>query len=125
VDDQHGGPTWSRDLAKMAAEVLNRCEDDAFGGPLGEVVGPLGGVYHAAGGGVTTWYEFAAEAVRIRREIEPGARLADIMAIKTAEYPTAARRPANSRLNCNKLFWRFGWKMMDWHESLSRVLSES
>jgi dTDP-4-dehydrorhamnose reductase len=122
VGDQHGAPTWSRDLALMTAAAVRRCEAD--GGGLAEAVKRVGGVYHAAGAGETTWYGFAAEAVRLERAREPKVRLAEIEAIRSAEYPTPARRPANSRLNCERLKEQFGWKMMDWQESLYRVLSD-
>jgi dTDP-4-dehydrorhamnose reductase len=58
------------------------------------------------------------------RERDPGARLARIEAITTAEYPTAARRPANSRMDCSKLRERFGWEMMGWRDSLREVVAE-
>jgi dTDP-4-dehydrorhamnose reductase len=45
-------------------------------------------------------------------------------AITSAEYPTPAKRPTNSRMNCGKLRERFGWKMMDWQDSVSEVLAE-
>lgn len=124
VDDQHGAPTWSRDLANLTAHAMARCEAAAKGRALGDAPVNLGGVYHAAGGGETTWHGFAEEAVRQAREREPGARFAEIEAIATAEYPTVARRPANSRMNCDKLAGHFDWRMMDWRESLRKVLAE-
>jgi dTDP-4-dehydrorhamnose reductase len=124
VGDQHGAPTWSRDLAEMTASVMERCEATAAGGGLSEVLRNQGGVYHAAGSGETTWFGFAAEAVRLQRLSEPEVRFAEIEEITTAEYPTPARRPVNSRMNCLKLTEQFGWKMMDWQESLRKVLSE-
>jgi dTDP-4-dehydrorhamnose reductase len=124
VGDQHGAPTWSRDLARMTAAVIGQCEMAARGRELPAVLGDVGGIYHAAGERQTTWYGFAAEAVRLQRESEPGVRFAEIEAITTAEYPTAAKRPANSRLNCERLAERFGWKMMDWRNSLREVLAE-
>jgi dTDP-4-dehydrorhamnose reductase len=124
VADQHGAPTWSRDLARMTAEVIGQCETTARGGELAAVLADAGGVYHAAGAGETTWYRFAAEAVRLQQEKEPGARFAAIEAITTAEYPTPAKRPANSRMNCENLAERFGWRMMDWQDSLREVLAE-
>jgi dTDP-4-dehydrorhamnose reductase len=124
VGDQHGAPTWSRDLARMTVRVIGRCEATAQGRELVDVLAEVGGVYHAAGAGETTWYGFAAEAVRLQREAEPGVRFAEIEAITTAEYPTPAKRPCNSRMNCSKLAEGFGWEMMDWHESLRKVLSE-
>ena len=124
VGDQHGAPTWSRDLARMTAAVIGQCEVAARGPELTAVLSDVGGIYHAAGAGQTTWYGFAAEAVRLQRESEPGVRFAEIGEITTAEYPTAAKRPANSRLNCERLAERFGWKMMDWRDSLREVLAE-
>jgi dTDP-4-dehydrorhamnose reductase len=127
VADQHGAPTWSRDLAEMAAHVIRRCENGfAINEPKQalEAFAGLRGVYHAAGSGETTWHEFAVEALRLQKEQEPGQRFAEIEAISTAEYPTPARRPANSRLDCGKLKDRLGWEMMDWHESLRKVLAE-
>ena len=76
VADQHGAPTWSRDLARMTAEVIGQCETKARGREVADVLADLGGVYHAAGAGETTWYGFAAEAVRLQREQEPGVRFA-------------------------------------------------
>jgi dTDP-4-dehydrorhamnose reductase len=124
VADQHGAPTWSRDLARMAAAVIGQCEDRAQGWAIGEVLRDFGGVYHAAGSGETTWNGFAAEAVRLAREREPGVRFAELEAITTAEYPTPAKRPANSRMNCERLAERFGWRMMDWKDSLRQVMAE-
>jgi dTDP-4-dehydrorhamnose reductase len=126
VADQHGTPTWSRNLAEMTVHVIRNCEKATGqdGKQLPEALAPLRGIYHVSGSGETTWHEFAVEAVRLQQERERKDRFAEIVAITTAEYPTPARRPANSRLNCGKLEQRFGWQMMDWHESLRRVLAE-
>ena len=124
VADQHGAPTWSRDLARMTAEVIGQCEAKARGQQIATVLAEVGGVYHAAGEGETTWYGFATEALRLQQEREPKTRLAEIEAIGTAEYPTSAKRPVNSRMNCDRLVGRFGWRMMDWQDSLRKVLAE-
>jgi len=125
VADQHGAPTWSRDLAQMTAHAIQRCEAASTqGSGRLEALTEFSGVYHAAGSGETTWHGFASEAVRLQREREPGTYFAAVAAIPTAEYPTPARRPANSRLNCGKLEQTFGWQMMDWRESLRRVIDE-
>jgi dTDP-4-dehydrorhamnose reductase len=124
VADQYGAPTWSRDLARMTAAVIGQCEVKARGRELVGVLADVDGVYHAAGAGETTWYGFAAEAVRLQREQEPGVRFAAIEAITTAEYPTPAKRPANSRMNCERLKERFGWEMLDWRDSVREVLAE-
>jgi dTDP-4-dehydrorhamnose reductase len=124
VADQYGAPTWSRDLARMTAEVIRQSEADGRGQELSTLLADLGGIYHASGSGETTWHGFAAEAVRLQKEREPNVRLAQIEAITTAEYPTPAKRPANSRMDCSRLMERFGWKMMDWRDSLREVLAE-
>jgi dTDP-4-dehydrorhamnose reductase len=124
VADQYGAPTWSRDLARMTAEVIGQCEADARGFELATFLFDTGQIYHAAGAGETTWYGFAAEAVRLQKEREPETRFAAIEAITTLEYPTPAQRPANSRMNGARLMERFGWKMMDWRDSLREVLAE-
>jgi dTDP-4-dehydrorhamnose reductase len=108
----------------MTADVIGQCETAARGSELAAVLGEVGEIYHAAGAGETTWCGFAAEAVRLQRERQPGVRFAEIEAITSAEYPTAAKRPANSRMNCGKLKERFGWTMMDWRDSLGKVLAE-
>lgn len=124
VADQHGAPTWSRDLANMTAEVIGQCETDTRGCDLATFLADNGQTYHAAGSGETTWYGFAAEAVRLLQDKEQEVRFAEIEAITTAEYPTPAKRPANSRMNCDRLKERFEWAMMDWQESLREVLAE-
>ena len=124
VGDQHGAPTWSRDLAEMTVQVIGRCEKAAEGKSLADVLSQVSGVYHASGRGETTWHGFASEAVRLQSEKEPATPFAHIEAITSAEHPTPAKRPSNSRLNCNKLQQQFGWRMMDWHESLREVLDE-
>jgi dTDP-4-dehydrorhamnose reductase len=124
VADQHGAPTWSRDLARMTAQVIKTCEVAAQKKGLREVLLDASGIYHAAGSGETSWFGFAAEAVRLQRKREPGVRFAAVEAIQTYQYPTPAKRPSNSRLNCSKLKEQFGWTMMDWRDSLREVLSE-
>jgi dTDP-4-dehydrorhamnose reductase len=124
VADQHGAPTWSRDLGRMTAHVIGRVEEAAARRDLNEAMREFNGVYHAAGAGETTWHGFAVEAVRREHERQPRVRLAEVDAISTAEYPTPARRPANSRLNCGKLAATFAWKMMDWRGSLLEVMKE-
>jgi dTDP-4-dehydrorhamnose reductase len=123
VADQHGSPTWSRNLAGMTAAAMALCEQGGDGS-LAEAVGRRSGIYHAAGAGETTWHGFAAAAVQALRERDPETRFAVIEAISTSEYPTPARRPGNSRLNCEKLEEVFGWRMLDWRESLKKVLTE-
>jgi dTDP-4-dehydrorhamnose reductase len=124
VADQHGAPTWSRDLARMTARAIDWVEASARGMELSEALPQWNGVYHAAGGGETTWFGFAAEAVRLASEREPGVKFAEFEGITTAEYPTPAKRPSNSRMSGEKLARHFGWTMMDWKDSLREVIAE-
>jgi dTDP-4-dehydrorhamnose reductase len=126
VADQHGGPTWSFELARMTAEVIGQLEAAAAksGCSLAEAVLPVSGVYHATGSGETTWCGFAAAAIADLQKLEPEAKLATVEAIATAEYPTPAKRPLNSRLDCGKLERVFGWRMPEWQDSLAIVVAE-
>jgi dTDP-4-dehydrorhamnose reductase len=126
VGDQHGGPTWSYELARMTAWVIGQLEETALSSKcsLEEAVTPVGGVYHAGGSGETTWCGFAAQAIDELRKLEPDAKLATVEAIPTSEYPTPAKRPMNSRLDCGKLERVFGWRMPEWRDSLALVVGE-
>ena len=111
VADQYGCPTNAGDLADAILAVAAKMAvwDPAFGG-----------VFHAAGTGSTSWHGFAqaifAEAARHGRT-EP-----TVTAITTAEYPTPARRPANSRLDCSKLGRVFGVQLPAWEPGLARTV---
>ncbi|MDQ2926434.1 MAG: dTDP-4-dehydrorhamnose reductase [Acidobacteriota bacterium] len=118
VGDQRGAPTWSRDLARMTAHVIAHCEQTST--PVSDFTG----IYHATANGETTWAAFAAEALRQLHQREPTAKFATITPIATADYTTAALRPANSRMSNEKLFRTFNYRMMDWRESLPQVLAE-
>ena len=126
VADQHGAPTWSRDLANLAVHMVQRAEESARlqGVALEMAVRPLSGIYHACNAGYTTWFGFAEEFVRLARVAEPEQRFARLVPIKTAEYPTPAARPANSRLSCEKLRRELGFTMPAWQESVAAVMAE-
>lgn len=124
VADQHGAPTWSFELARLTAEVIGQMERLAERDKcsISEAALPLSGVYHATGSGETTWYGFAARAIAEWQKREPNAKLATVEPIPTSEYPTPAKRPMNSRLDCSKLERTFGWRMPEWSDSLTTVV---
>jgi dTDP-4-dehydrorhamnose reductase len=125
VDDQVGSPTWSRTLARLVVHTIRRTEDGAkSSGGLEEAVRPEGGVYHACSMGDTTWFGFASEFIRIAREAMPKTPLAKLVPIPSSAYPTAAARPKNSRLNCEKLASGLEFKMPDWHSPTREVMEE-
>jgi dTDP-4-dehydrorhamnose reductase len=114
VADQHGAPTAARDLARLTGHLLN----------MGESGAKPHGVYHATGAGETTWHGFATEALRLASERQPNTAYARLLPIPTSEYPTPARRPANSRLNCERLAAETGWRFPAWQASLAEVMDE-
>lgn len=112
VADQRGCPTTAADLADAILAIAARLRE----GWRDEYAG----VFHAAGSGETTWHGLAVatfdEAARF------GARVPLVEAITTADYPTKARRPADSRLDCGKLASVFGVRLPDWRGSLARTI---
>jgi dTDP-4-dehydrorhamnose reductase len=113
VDDQRGNPTSARDLADAALALIDR------GATAGWPWAP-GEVFHAAGSGETTWCGFAREIFAISEAA--GGPSCAVEAITTAEYPTLAKRPANSRLDCSKLAATLGRPFPDWRGSLQKTV---
>jgi len=113
VADQCGCPTYAPDIAAaivgVARNLLARRDD-----PVRR------GIFHMAGGGETSWAAFA-EAI-FAGASRRGWRTAKIVPIATADYPTPARRPANSRLDCAKLARVHGVTLPSWRLSLDACL---
>jgi dTDP-4-dehydrorhamnose reductase len=109
VDDQRGNPTSALDIADALIAVAARVRDDSSA--------HLRGIFHMSGSGDATWADFA-EAV-FREAAARGRRLTRVKRITTAEFPTPARRPANSRLDNEKLRRVYGLRLPDWRESLA------
>lgn len=105
VADQYGSPTAADDLAATIVAILPAVVADRT---------LRGEVFHFASKGEATWCEFAKEIFRVA---ECDCRA---VAITTDDYPTAARRPRNSVLDCSKICERFGVEQPDWRESLRR-----
>ncbi len=126
VADQHGAPTSARDLARLVAYVITRFEAEAAasGKTLAEVMQTSCGTYHACDAGFTTWFGFAEEFVRLAKAAAPDQRYATLHPITTAEYPTPAKRPSNSRMNCEKLRTELGFTMPSWQHSAAEVMDE-
>jgi dTDP-4-dehydrorhamnose reductase len=112
VADQWGCPTSADDLAAVVIKVANDLRRNSN----------LNGIYHVAGTGETNWADFAREIFNIASV--HGKLLPTVKNITTADYPTPATRPLNSRLNCQKLFEVFGARLPAWQESLQRVIGQ-
>lgn len=117
VADQFGAPTGAELIADVTAHALRAV--------LGGAEVPSG-VYHLAAAGETSWHAYARFVVATA--IESGAILATapdaVLPISSAEYPGAARRPLNSRLDTGKLRRTFGLVLPGWHEPVRRVVAE-
>jgi len=112
VADQWGNPTCALDIADAvlhAATMLHRERSFA-----------AFGTYHLAGTGETNWSGFARHILDTSRAA--GGPWAQVRDIATKDYPTKARRPANSRLSSAKFAAVFGWSAPEWRQSTERVV---
>lgn len=118
IADQHGVPTCAEFLADVTAHAISHVAT----GPAGKV----GGTYHLAPRGETSWHGIASAAVG--RAIELGVKLRAtperISAIAASEYPLPAPRPANSRLCVDRVEHDFGIQCPDWRMHLDRTVAE-
>lgn len=112
VADQYGAPTSAPDIAAtivvLARHLVDRPGDAA-----------LRGIFHLTNAGETTWAGFATEIFKVSTEY--GGPSASVVPIPTSEYPTAARRPASSRLDISKIAKLEGVKLRHWAEALRAV----
>ncbi|WP_246026616.1 dTDP-4-dehydrorhamnose reductase [Paracoccus luteus] len=108
VADQIGGPTAAADIARAVLTMAQAMVADPG----------KGGVYHFAGAPDVSWADFARE-IFVQSGLSP--QVADI---PTADYPTPARRPLNSRLDCAAITRDFGIARPDWRASLTPVIKE-
>ena len=108
VADQYGCPTSAFDLAEALLIMAQRFRDAA------EITF---GTYHFCGKGVTTWFDFTKEIVKLAELYSP-VKTAHVTPITTAEFPTDAARPPYSALDCGLIEKRFGIFPKPWQESL-------
>lgn len=118
VADQFGAPTWSRSIAEATAQILalwlapGASEQDRQ---------KLSGVYHLSSRGQTCWHDFA-QAILANMQ-HKGEQVAKLESIRSAEYPTPARRPQYSVLSNQKLEDVFGVQMPTWQQALRLCLN--
>jgi dTDP-4-dehydrorhamnose reductase len=112
VDDQYGAPTGAELIADVTAHAIRSVQREPA----------LGGTYHLAAAGETTWCDYARHVFEAAR-LNGVAVKAQVEGIPSAAYPTPARRPHNSRLDCRKLEQAFGLQLPDWRHGVSRALA--
>jgi dTDP-4-dehydrorhamnose reductase len=105
VNDQHGCPTSSADLAAALIAAAEKSRADG-----------ITGTFHFCNAGVTTWYDFAREIFRIRGvapELEP---------ISSDQFPAKAKRPRSSVLDCTSFITTFGVEPRSWQTALKETM---
>lgn len=113
VADQHGSPTGAADLSDALRTIVLRL--------IGDIDAPTG-TFHFSNVGQTNWADFAREI--FRQSALRGGPVAEIEAISSAQYPTPARRPANSLLNHTAIHNAYGITPRPWETALGDILDE-
>jgi dTDP-4-dehydrorhamnose reductase len=120
VADQFGSPTSSLSIADAVVKLLNTWQVNES---------KYSGVYHMTNGGSASWHRFACQIIREYEDQEENhhlavlkARVDDVEAIPTSDYPTPAVRPANSRLDNSKLKRVFDIELPVWQAALRDVV---
>jgi dTDP-4-dehydrorhamnose reductase len=111
VADQFGGPTYAGDIANAILTISKQIARD----------NDVYGVYHFSGFPHVSWHTFAERIFEIALEQNVLVQPIQVNPITTLDYPTPAKRPANSRLNCDKIHNAFGIKQSDWQAALVRI----
>ena len=135
VNDQIGAPTWSREIASATAQVLQQVLDRR---KQTSAWGDLSATFHMTAAGETNWFEFAKaildEAEKQAPSEAPWFAAAthglpllarEVIPIRTAEYPTPARRPGYSVLSNSRLAEVFGIELRDWRTQLHRACADA
>jgi dTDP-4-dehydrorhamnose reductase len=108
VDDQRGNPSSALDIAEAVITIARQLSSTEHQ--------ELFGIFHLAGGGEATWAELASQIFECSRQ--RGGPAARVRKITTAEFPTRARRPADSRLDCAKVMSAYAVALPEWRASI-------
>lgn len=116
IDDQWGAPTGAELIADVTAHAIAQMRQQPA----------KGGIYHLAAAGETSWHGYAQHVIGQARQLRPAIELKvrEIAPIPTSQYPTPARRPHNSRLDCSKLQAAFDLRLPPWQDGVRRLLTE-
>lgn len=112
VNDQFGGPTYAGDIVKTIVEIIKKVKADEF---------VNWGTYHYSGSPSVSWFEFA-QVIFIKAKQKGLLRnIPKLTAISTEEFPTPAKRPKNSVLNCQAIEAEFGIVPSNWRAELDNI----
>ncbi len=127
VADQVGAPTWARDIAEAIGQLagqLGSSSRSSSGSSSGTQITEVPGTYHFTNSGVASWYDFAIAIFEEARALGVPLQIQRVNPITTADYPTPAKRPAASILNCQKISRTLGHTPPHWRASLRAMLQE-
>ncbi len=111
VADQIGSPTWTGDLAQAIAQLIPRLKPE------------IAGIYHFTNSGVASWYDFAIAIFEEAQQYQFPLKLKRVIPITTPEYPTPAKRPGYSVLDCSKIRQLLGTYSPHWRQGLRQMLN--
>ena len=117
IDDQIGAPTGAELLADVTAHAVVALQRDPS----------LAGLYHLTAAGETSWYDYARFVIDTARQLAPtlALKVRTIEPVPTSAFPTPAKRPHNSRLNCTRVQEAFGLRLPPWQHGVERMLRET
>jgi len=119
VSDQFGSPTWAKDIADVCLLLASKAADKTNTTNVPEF-----GTYHYSGDVKTNWSDFAQAIFDSAIQNENITSKPQVSAIPTSEYPTPAKRPNNSTLNCEKIHQALNINSSNWQLGLQHVLKE-
>ncbi len=122
IDDQIGAPTGADLLADVTALAIHR----VFSPDAPESGTRLAGTYHLCASGFTSWYEYAKYVLALVESAQPAIKMVvnEVKPVPTTAFPTAAKRPQNSRMDTRKLQKNFGLHLPAWQTGVLRMLNE-
>ena len=118
VSDQIGSPTSAGQIADATISAVNTVNDNL------DRLDEYTGTYHLTGAGFTNWAEFAREIFQVGERLDEKVRGVKVAPIPSCDYPTPAKRPFNSRLDCTRLEKTFGIELDSWQSQLKDVIRD-
>ena len=116
INDQFGAPTGAELIADISAHALRQCLRQPRDG----------GLYHLAASGETSWHGYASHVLALAKLIDSAIKIkaTEVTPVPTSAFPTAARRPLNSRLATSKLQSSFALALPKWEQGVARMVGE-
>ena len=116
INDQFGAPTGAELIADVTAHAIRQCLRQPHDA----------GLYHLAASGETSWHGYANQVLALARLIDSAIKIeaTEVAPVATSTFPSAAQRPLNSRLDCQKLQSTYGLVLPNWAHGVERMVRE-